>query len=89
LKLTNVAVLGMRIFYYLDRDNCGSPTKDIIDAEMFLEGWIIWRGGWECKCYFPDDAEYNEYELTNITEVYDYAKNVCIQYKPLLKEINL
>lgn len=74
--------------YYLDRDDF-SPTKDIRDAEMFLEGLVMWRGDWECICHFPDDAEYEEYELPNIVEVYDYAKNVCIQYEPLLKEISL
>ena len=75
--------VGDEDVYYLDRDDY------IDDAEMFLDGLVMWRGDWECKCHFPDDNEYDEYELPNIVEVYNFAKDVCTKYEPLLKEISL
>ena len=66
----------------MDRDDY------IDDAEMFLDGLVMWRGDeekGECKCH----DEYDEYELPNIIEVYNFAKDVCTKYEPLLKEISL
>lgn len=54
----------------------GGETHDHLnnDCEIYFEFIFCWKGVWEGRIYFPDDAEYWSEDLRIIADVWDQVE---------------